>query len=224
MKQLKLTFLLVVLMSMISIRVSAHDIAVQNADGVTIYYKWIKNHTRLAVSFRGESYLYYNEYSGSVVIPGSVTYNGKNYPVTSIGDHAFGDCTGLTSVVIPNSVMSIGESAFSHCWGLTSIEIPNSVTSIGGGAFWGCSGLTSIEIPNSVTSIGDHAFYECSGVTSMEIPNSVTSIGEYAFEGCTGLTSLTIGNNVTSIGDCAFGGCSGLTSLTFHCKKNWQLV
>lgn len=78
----------------------------------------------------------YAAYSGEVIIPPSVTYNGKEYPVTSIGDNAFWNCTGLTSVTIPSLVTSIGD------W-----------------AFWGCDGLTSITIPESVTSIGEAVFF-----------------------------------------------------------------
>ena len=52
------------------------------------------------------------DYTGTIVIPASVTYSGTTYRVTSIGDGAFFDCTGLTSVTIPNSVTSIGGSAF----------------------------------------------------------------------------------------------------------------
>ena len=134
--------------------------------------------------------------------------------VTSIGDGAFSGCTGLTSITIPNSVTSISPYAFSGCTGLTSVTISNSVTSIGGSAFSGCTGLTSITIPNSVTSIGYEAFRDCTGLTSITIPNSVTSIGDGAFDGCTGLTSVTISNSVTSIGGSAFSGCTGLTSIT----------
>ena len=84
--------------------------------------------------------------------------------VTRIGDYAFYDCSGLTSVTIGNSVTSIGKRAFSGCSGLTSVTIGNSVKSIGDYAFWGCRGLTSVTIGNSVTSIGGYAFYGCSGL------------------------------------------------------------
>ena len=205
----------------------AHDFVVNG-----IYYM-ILNGSKVAVTYRGSSYSSYsNEYSGSVTIPSSVTYNGTTYSVTSIIYYAFYGCTGLTSITIPNSVTSIGSSAFSGCTGLTSITIPNSVTSIGSSAFYGCSSLTSITIPNSVTSIGSSAFYSCSSLASITIPNNVTSIGSYAFYNCSRLTSpvynahcfaymptsysgaYTIPEGIKQIAGGAFHNCTGLTSIT----------
>ncbi len=65
------------------------------------------------------------------------------------------------SITLPSSLTSIGDLAFRNCSGLTSITLPPSVTSIGGSAFYGCSGLTSITLPPSVTNIGNSAFYGC---------------------------------------------------------------
>ena len=229
--------LLLLVMMMLPMVASAHDIEVKNAHGVTIYYNYVNNGTELAVTYRGTSNIDYDEYSGNVVIPEEVTYGNRTRRVTSIGNSAFYYCIGLTSVTIPNSVTSIGMEAFYRCSGLTSVTIPNSVTSIadyafsgcsgltsvtignsvtsiGRAAFYGCSGLTSVTIPNSVTSIGNSAFYYCIGLTSVTIPNSVTRIEMEAFYKCSGLTSVTIGNSVTSIGQAAFYGCSGLTSVT----------
>ena len=156
----------------------------------------------------------HDKISGPLIIPNiAKNYDNTEYTVTTFTTYAFAGCSGLTSVVIPNSVTSIGESVFAGCKGLTSVEIPNSVTSIGWNAFSDCSSLTSVEIPNSVTSIGRSAFQDCSGLTSAKIGNSVTSIGWYAFEGCSGLTSIEIGNSVTSIGMSAFQDCSSLTSI-----------
>lgn len=65
--------------------------------------------------------------------------------VTSIGAHAFSGCTGLTSIVIPDSVTSIDAFAFNDCTGLTSIVIPNSITYIDFYSFGNCSNLTNIQ-------------------------------------------------------------------------------
>ena len=181
-----------------------------------IYYNILTDKTNeVEVTYSGSYYLDdFDEYSGSVTIPATVTYNGTTYSVTSIGESAFNGCKSLTSVTIGNSVTSIGVAAFCDCKSLTSITIPNSVTSIGESAFAYCSSLTSITIPNSVTSIGMRAFSGCSGLTSITIPNGVTSIEESAFNGCKSLTSITIPNSVTSIGFAAFAYCSSLTSIT----------
>ena len=148
--------------------------------------------------------------TGHITIPSTL----GGYLVTSIRNYAFFNCSGLTSVTIPDSVTSIERGAFEYCSGLTSVTIPDSVTSIGSYAFYGCSGLTSVTIPDSVTNIGDYAFSKCSALTSVTIGNSVTSIGHYAFLGCSRLTSVTIPNSMTDIGFSAFSGCSGLTSVT----------
>lgn len=146
-------------------------------------------------------------------IHASVTYDGKDYPVTEIGNDAFISCSGLASVAIPEGVVSIGDLAFDGCSGLTSLNIPGSVASIGYMAFDGCSGLTSLIISKGVTSIGAFAFALCSELTSLNIPGSVTSIGDFAFSSCSGLRSLVISEGVASIGDAAFWGCSGLESI-----------
>jgi len=220
MKHYYLSIFLAILMSMAYTMASAHDIAVANSDGKTIYYVKNSNGSSVSVTYRGTSYSSYsNEYTGDVVIPETVTYSGQTYNVTSIGSSAFKGCSGLTSVTIPNNVTSIGFSAFNSCSGLPSVIIGNSVTNIGSSAFESCSGLTSVTIPNSVKSIDPYAFRYCRGLTSLTIPNSVTNIGEQAFQGCSGLTSVTIPNSVTSIGALAFYQCSGLTSITWNAKS-----
>ena len=64
--------------------------------------------------------------------------------VTSIGMYAFGDCSSLASIKLPNSISSIGNAAFSNCSSLASITLPNSISSIGGTTFYDCSSLTSV--------------------------------------------------------------------------------
>ena len=71
------------------------------------------------------------EYSGDIVIPESITFENSIYSVTSIGDFAFSECSGLTSVTIPNSVTSIGDWAFDCCDNLKNVycyseEVPST--------------------------------------------------------------------------------------------------
>ena len=154
------------------------------------------------------------QYNGDITIPESVEHEGITYSVTKIGYSAFANCTGLTSVMIPSSVMIIGQMAFDGCSSLNSATIPGSVSSIEAWAFHACTSLNSIAIPNSVTSIGNRAFQDCSSLTSIIIPNSVMSIGYNAFQNCTSLTSVTISNSVTSIGESTFQNCFSLASVT----------
>ena len=95
----------------------------------------------------------YDAYSGNVIIPSTVEYNGKTYNVTSIDEWAFFNCNQMTCVTIPSSVISIGERAFYDCSGLTNLAIPSSVTSIGNYAFDGCSNLKDIEILGDLLTV-----------------------------------------------------------------------
>jgi hypothetical protein len=151
-----------------------------------------------------------------------ISFNELQYFInlTSIG---FYNCTGLTSIEIPNSVTSIGDGAFYNCNSLTSINIPNSVTLIDGYAFEYCTSLTSVEIPNSVFLIGDNPFIGCSSLEQI----MVASDNAYydSRENCNaiirtstnilvaGCKNTVIPNSVVSIRNHAFYRCSGLTSI-----------
>lgn len=105
------------------------------------------------------TYRYHNNspYSGNVVIPSTVEYNGKEYSVTAIGDSAFSNSSNLSHITIPESVTTIGSEAFAECSSLKTITIPNSVTTIESKAFaW--SDIESVIIGTSVQSIGSNAF------------------------------------------------------------------
>ncbi len=134
--------------------------------------------------------------------------------VTAIGNYAFKGCSSLTSIHIPDGVTAIGNYAFKGCSSLTSITIPDGVTKIESCTFYDCSSLTSIHIPDGVTKIGDNAFRDCSSLANIHIPDGVTVIENSAFSGCSSLTSIHIPDGVTAIGHDAFYGCSSLTSIT----------
>ena len=201
---------------------TAHDFAV---GGICYKITSFSNKT-VAVTYDNSLPEYYDifKYAGNIVIPGSVTYDGDTYSVTSIDYYAFGRCTGLTSIAIPNSVTSIGHRAFEGCSGLTSIVIPNSVISIGESAFGDCSGLTSLVIPNCVTNIGQEAFDGCSGLTSIVVAeenpvydsrnncNAIIETGTNTL--ITGCATTTIPDDIVSIADGAFYGCNSFGSIT----------
>lgn len=183
----------------------------------------------------GSSYGGYNSYSGTLTIPGTVTYNEKNYTVTSIQEYAFYGCTELTSINIPSSVTSIGlpssltdhlnlGDGFTSCSSLKAIIVtPDNLnySTMGGVLFdkdkttlFACPRAKTGEyiVPSTVKTISDEAFKECGNITSISIPDDVTSIGFYAFYNCVALTSINIPTSLTSLGNYAFYGEYSLSS------------
>ena len=219
MKHKHLTILLAMLMSMVASQLMAYDAEI---DG--IYYNFKLSDKTATVTYYDSSDNV-SAYSGSVVIPDMVTYDGTTYAVTSIDKTAFTGCSGLTSVTIPKSVTSIGSSAFFGCKGLTSVTIPENVTSIGTGAFTNCTGLTSLTYnARNCTTCGTSLYPAFpSNITTLTIGNEVKAIPAYAFQGCSGLTSVTIPESVTSIGSWAFSGCTNIKTLDLNCNEigNW---
>ncbi len=140
----------------------------------------------------------YQDASGNITIPATITVGENTYTVTSIGDDAFGYCTDLTSVDIPDSVTSIGDYAFWNCSGLTSVDIPDSVTSIGGYAFGGCSSLTEVTIPDSITSIGGYAFGGCIALTKITFEGTVPeNWGDSPFYDCDAVKTVYLSDDLT---------------------------
>ncbi|MCD8202475.1 MAG: leucine-rich repeat domain-containing protein [Prevotella sp.] len=224
------TMLAVLLLSLQSLRSLAFYV-----DG--IYYK-ITSSENLTVEVTYNSN--YNSYSGDVIIPSSVEYDGITYYVTSIGNLAFEDSRGLNSVEIPSSVTSIGVQAFNKCSGLTAIKIPCNVTSIKNYAFDGCTKLSEIIFEDGIENISldtKTLFTDCpietlylgrdlsystvpfsnkELLTTLTIGESVTTLGNSLFYGCTGLNSVTIPTSVTNIGTSTFENCTGLTEVNYN--------
>lgn len=123
-----------------------------------IYYILDGTNKTATVTWGVKKYESTPKYTGNITIPSVVNDGTKDYTVTAIGDHAFYECTGLTSITIPEGVTSIGESAFYACSGLTSVSLPESLESIGSLAFNDCYKIFGLKVPDGVTSIGNNAF------------------------------------------------------------------
>ncbi len=149
-------------------------------------------------------------YSGDIVIPETVTYDGTTYSVKGIFMSAFWGCKNLTSVTIPNSVVEIMGNAFQYCSNLRTVKLGDSVETIGEFAFFECTSLKEITIPESTASIGGAAFINCTSLTTVNF-NAVacnTTVDASMFYSCTAISNVNIGENVTEIPNCLFS-CYG---------------
>ncbi len=176
-------------------------------DGTAWYYKEVSGGVQLFKAYG--SPCVEPAPSGEVTLP--TTLGGKT--VVTIGGDAFINCSGMTGVVIPNTVATIASSAFKGT-GLTGVVIPDSVTTIGASAFQECTSLASVTIPSSVTSLGNYAFYNCDALEEVTIPGSIEAIGEHAFRDCDSLDKVVIGEGVEIIGAHSFEHCDVLREVT----------
>lgn len=111
--------------------------------------------------------------------------------LSSIVDHAFYDCSNLTSVIVPKNVTTIENAAFCNCKYL-SVVLPEGLTSIGNEGFRNCFYMKEIMLPESLTSIGSSAFADCFTLKTLYIPKNLTSIGYQSLYNLKGLLSMTV--------------------------------
>lgn len=101
---------------------------------------------------------------------------------------AFRDCTGLTSVKIPDSVTSVCHGAFHYSYGV--IEVDDGVSYVDGWAIDCDKNATCVQLRPGTRGIADFAFSHCEELTSVTIPYSVTSVGYGAFWDCGKLSTI----------------------------------
>ena len=207
-----------------------------------IWYDFDDEKLTATVTYKGETIEEKDKeaYSGDIIIPEFVTFNGKEYVVNKIGVQAFAE-SNITGIELPNTILGIGQYAFGNCVNLAAITIPQSVTSIAIVAFkesgiynnaanWENDVLyiddclicvkpnTYLEgaytIKDGTRLLADYALIGQYLLTEITIPESVEYIGELALQDCSGLTSLTISDKVREIRKQVFFGCRNLESIT----------
>ena len=142
----KVFFTALVLTVVFAPKVWAYDFSAKCKSGQTLYYNVTSSTKPYTVEVAS-----CESAQGDLVIPSTVSNDGKKYSVTGIGMNAFYKCKELKSVNMPNSIASIGDSAFYRCEGLASVKIPKSVKSIGNGAFGLCDNFTDIIFESDIT-------------------------------------------------------------------------
>lgn len=153
-------------------------------------------------------------YSGNIVIPTSVNYQGEEYQVTSIKTGTFSNNWNVTSVSIPSSIKIIESSAFSVCLKMTQLSIAEGLEEIGYAAFYNCNGLTIVTLPNSVKTIKQNAFWGCHSLSTVVLGSSVSDIGYYAFNNCNKLSDFYC--YATNVPDAKLSFDSSVSNATLH--------
>ena len=193
--------------------------------------------TKGGLKYLGNSanpYIYLVE-SETVAISTATIEAGCKY----IGSGAFLDCSSLTSIVLPGSIINIATDAFSNCSSLNDVYYNGDVAgwvkivfvnnkstpmAYAKNLYFNNVLVTSVSIPSSVTSIGNYAFYNCDSITTLTIADSVTSVGNYAFYDCDGFASLAVPTQTITIGSYAFYSCSALTTIEMTTNSKLETI
>jgi len=160
-------------------------------------------------------------YKGDVVIPASVTYQGRQYQVTAIMEGAFNNCRALHTVAIPATLTDVEGIAFDGCDSLMSpiynatifVKMPKlfggkyvvayRTATIAPGAFEGCKFMTAVVLYEGITKIGNRAFNSCPILKQIELPKTCATLGSEALDGRY-LEKITIKNPDMQYGANAF--------------------
>lgn len=161
-----------------------------------IYYDVYSMENSEVIVVQGEK-----PYSGSIVIPQSVSFRGKELKVIGLGEKAFYGCS------------------------ITTISMPEDIKFIDYGCFQNCKSLKSINLPSNIEIIYSCAFKN-SGITEIVIPDMVATVASSAFENCVALKSITIGKSVHTLAGSCFYGCYNVETLILRDSKeslDWDI-
>ena len=217
---------------LLPVAASAYDACI---DG--IYYNIVKKAKQATVTYgNSES----GTYSGKVVIPEKIIYDGIICDVVGIGTRAFENCA-VSFLFLPNSITKSEKNAFggfsekavidtlciadlaSWC----NIEFGNDYSSpfrYTSFFYLNKEKITDLILPDGVTTVGNYAFYNALMLTSVKLPDSVESIGSNAFQNCLGLRTVTWGKGITSVGERAFHDCKNIERVNISDLKAWLSI
>lgn len=184
-------------------------------------------------------------YTGDIVVPGSLTYNGKDYVVTSIAGVFKGE--PLTSIEIGAGVTTISRGCFQGCVNLTKAVLPSDLVTINGDLFSGCTALEEVVLPGTAKEVASNQFKGCTAlkkltiaegptaieisaaafpeggtsaltevVINREIGTKYTDMNTKPFRGAPALTTVTLGGSMTSIPTSYFESAASLKTVNFE--------
>ncbi|MBO4927581.1 MAG: leucine-rich repeat domain-containing protein [Clostridiales bacterium] len=193
-------------------------------------YDYVKNLDEVTETKTFPPWDFFTQYMKNLVIGEEITY---------IGEFAFYDCKGITSLTIPDKVTSVGKYAFENCRGLASVTIGSGMKEIAYGMFFNCTNLNSVTlspdgvitkigaysfgccetlvtppIPSTVTYIGDQAFSSCMKLIGLDLPPKLEYLGAGAFNFCSSIDHVEIPTGITAIASSTFSHCSNLSDIT----------
>ena len=147
-------------------------------------------------------------YSGDIVVPATISYQGKDYPVTEVLSYAFSGSDNLKSVVLPEGITKIADDVFFAAHNLETVQMPSTITKWGDSVFAGCTNLKTFFLPDFMTEIPRSTFDGCSSLTNIELSDKITTIGESAFSWCENVQTIKIPASVKKIDELAFRNCN----------------
>lgn len=137
-----------------------------------------------------------DNYAGDIIIPETVTIEGKTYTVKRIGANAFSYCEEINSVIMPSTIERIEKYAFKNCCNMCVVNLPASIRFISMQAFENCKSLTGIILPESLQEMGGAVFYGCDKLQTVEVMcKNLVRCGSEAFNKCP-VNNVTWGDGV----------------------------
>jgi len=222
MKQFKRIFSLILIMIMLisvfSVTVPVSHAETEGKCGDDLAWRFSPASGVLTILGEGEMYDYsysseapWHSYASSIT--GLVLGTG----VTSVGDIAFSQCSGLKTLSFPISLTRIGNYAFSGCSSLKSVIITDYITDLGYGAFYNCSLLETVIIGNGITEIKYFTFANCTSLYEVKFPETLVSIGKEAFSSCKAYKNILLPDHYIMLESNTFAGTA-----FFDDPDNWD--